>query len=573
MGCFAAQTLAISGPYRGGELSGRFVELIDTKTGSSRRSVREGPFTSATGYDGNVGWSQDFSGGSHRLDSPDALALARSEAWLARRGWCDAHDRAAYRAYGQRAIGSALADVVTATPAGGSPLTLAFDARSHLLSLVEQQLNETRRLTSYSDWRSIGDVALPFVWDVEFPEDQAHERYVVRSVRPRNAGHRDSFSQPGLPNDFKILGGRRKTEIPLDFDGDRPIVGMSIDGREPLPFELDTGGHFILSTETATRLGLQGIGHGNELGAGTTITAERYVRVPMVRIGAAQIDGLVASILPMSYSRTNRGHQAPLAGFLGLSLFERFAATFDPSKHRLTLRSLRSIPKERERDVAMRLPVTFDDDAPLTPCSIDRITGPCMIDTGNAGWTIVEYHWAARHGLLQRLRRGVPYAGDVRVSRALIGLGTIDLVHQLVEYYGDSIRGSEATTVEASILSEQVLDRFVMTVDYGRGEVSLAPIVGAHFAPFDRSGLYAQKAKEGAFLVRSIADRSPAARAGVRVGDRIFDVGGKPAADLSRTEFVEITRGRPGTVVRYSIVRAGLSHKIIVNVRLAELLP
>ena len=56
-----------------------------------------------------------------------------------------------------------------------------------------------------------------------------------------------------------------------------------------------------------------------------------------------------------------------------------------------------------------------------------------MLDTGNAGPTIIEDYWARKLGLTQALDKGVP-RGETKVSEATVGLGPIQLSGELVSY-------------------------------------------------------------------------------------------------------------------------------------------
>lgn len=146
-----------------------------------------------------------------------------------------------------------------------------------------------------------------------------------------------------------------------------------MNGKGPFPFVLDTGGHFILSAATASRLRLPVFGQdpGAPNGSG-------FVRVHELRIGDAVIRDNVAHMIPYPFARLERGPLPPKAGWLGLELLERFAAIIDPQRRTLTLRPFRG---RAVRYAGVRVPLTLDEDAPLAPCRIDRVAGECMIDT------------------------------------------------------------------------------------------------------------------------------------------------------------------------------------------------
>lgn len=169
------------GRHFGDDLTGPFDETV-APDGRYVQVVHKGPLRSASGYDGSTAWSQDFSGGSHRLDADDAHALAQTDAWLLSRGWCHSDATTAYTAYGEHDSRQGPVTVVSVTPRGGSSATLWIDVASGLLDRVEQQLNEERRITTYADWRTVLGRAVPFSWIVDYPEDQSEEHFELDRI-------------------------------------------------------------------------------------------------------------------------------------------------------------------------------------------------------------------------------------------------------------------------------------------------------------------------------------------------------------------------------------------------------
>jgi C-terminal processing protease CtpA/Prc len=127
----------------------------------------------------------------------------------------------------------------------------------------------------------------------------------------------------------------------------------------------------------------------------------------------------------------------------------------------------------------------------------------------------------------------------------------------------------EPYNVEAAILSEALLDQFVMTFDYARDAVWLEPLPDIPQA-FNRSGVLATKLPDGAFRVRRILAHSPAIGADVRLGDRIVAVDGKPASQFSGAEFARANDARAATIT-FRIERGAQHHRVSIGLR--NLLP
>jgi hypothetical protein len=371
-----------------------------------------------------------------------------------------------------------------------------------------------------------------------------------------------AFAPPSMA-DVTMPAGATAVTVPYVFDGIKPIVDVTIDGKGPFPFVIDTGGHFILTAQTAQRLGLTGRGTASSVNQ-HAVHRVGFAHVASFQIGGAVIHNMVAVINPYGFNKLERGPRPPKAGWIGLELFERFAVTFDPRNRMLTLRSL---AKPRPTAAGTKLRLLFDEDSPLTDCSLENEPGLCMLDTGNAGSTIVANRWAARNGLASRFARGLDVEGD-RISRARIAIGPFVRPAALVEY--SSGADAELFDVEAAVLSEALIDGFIATFDYARRGVWLAPAGPYVPAPFSRSGVFAAKRPDGPFTVRFILPGSPAANADIRTGDSIVRVDGVSSSQLSGWEFSRANSAQRATI-DYDLLR-GTEHRH-VTLTLRDLLP
>src|SRR2546430_1871052 len=91
------------------------------------------------------------------------------------------------------------------------------------------------------------------------------------------------------------------------------------------------------------------------------------------------------------------------------------------------------------------VPITFDDDMPSLEGRIDGVTGLIALDTGNSSTMVVQSVWARKHGLAERLKRGietVSYGGASRnwASRiATLEIGDTVLKRSIVRYAEDKV--------------------------------------------------------------------------------------------------------------------------------------
>jgi hypothetical protein len=556
----------IHGTHAGGGLDGSYETALDPKDGRSVTRWYSGDLSSADGYDGRLPWSTDYSQGTLVMNAPSARATAVSHAWIEAHGWCDVAAKVRYGDLGTVRLdaGRGTADVIAAVPRGGARVTLFVNRESHLLDQTSLALDEDHEVVSYADWRTVDDAVAPFEVRITYPEDEESETDFVDDFSPRRTFETSTFAAPKTVSGVTLPPGTDAVRVPYVMDGFKPIVNVRINGKGPFPFVVDAGGHFILTAQTARAVDLHPRGADHSMNQGNVYDAG-YATVHRLGIGDVEIDDQVAKIVPYGFAKVERGPRPPKAGWIGREFFERFSVTLDPRTRLMTLR-----PLDRPRPVAAgtRVPIVFDDDSPLAPCRITCRSGLCMLDTGNAGFTIVGDAWARRTGLAETLRRGIDDGGE-RVSRARIAIGPFERRAALVSYASPDMSYYEPYNVEAAILSEAVLDRFVMTFDYARDGVWLEPLPDIP-PPFTRSGVLATKLPDGAFRVRRILADSPATRAGLRVGDRIVAVNGKPARQFSGADFARANAAATATIT-FRIERGAQHPRVSVGLR--DLLP
>lgn len=525
-------------------LEGRFIRRVETGSGRLFDENDLGIAVTRNGFDGNLAWSQDMSGGVHDLNSDFARRLAVSMAWLDARHGCsparsdDMTPLTNPSRAGRRFV------AWKAAPHGGVPFELWYDRKTRRLDRAFFQMTESRLIRHFADWRDIGGGRLAaFEQRDEFPEDEDEIVRRISTTRVSQASRRGDFARPKAPHDLFWLNNQRSASVPFEDDHrTRIYVPVQLNGMGPFLFELDSGGHNILTTETAEAIGLAPAGSFSSTGAGNEIAQSGIARVARIQIGDALLTDQLVKVRKFSASSNDRSPNPPRAGILGLELFERLAVAIDPQAKTVTLSAFGSAVTPR----GAAIPLVFAEDAPLIAGTYRGAAGDFMLDTGNSGPTIIEDFWARARGLSTKLQKGFP-RGDAKVSIDAIGLGPLSVQHELVSYYGPADRGSEYSRAVAGVYGEPLLSRFRSTYDYALGSVWLEPLPNLEPLPFDRSGLSLVKAERGVFKVSAVADASPAHLAAIRVGDVITAVGGEPAQKLSRADAAALLREDAGT--------------------------
>jgi hypothetical protein len=507
----ATAVLVLEGTVTEGGLEGHFTRTVELGSGKSVEHRDYGVIQTGSGNDGHMAWSQDVSGFSHDLNSEFAKRLARDEAGL--------------------------------------------DAHPDSQDTAVLQYAENSLVRHYTDWREVAPrIKVAFRQVYEDVEDQSTTTFVVEKASVRRKSH--SFGKDPPPADVRLP--EKRSVVPYEDDHrTRIFIPVYLNGKGPFTFELDSGGHFILAPQTVAALGLAPQGTFSSTGAGTQVSHAGYVRVDTVRIGTAELIGQPAKVLPLSEVSNDRGPRPARGGILGLELFERLRVSIDRAARTVTLEAP---GKSRLPRPWVSVPITFDEDAPLVSGSFNGAAGPLMIDTGNAGSTIIEHYWAQQAGRVGVFDHAL--GKDIRVALGDITIGPYSLTHEVVSYYGAQPRGSEHTRSVAAVLGEPLLSRFDLTFDYAAGLLWLKPLSDRSAVPFNRSGLSLSKAAGGLFAVSNVIAGSPAADAGIKSGDLIEAVDGQPSRSLSRADVMAIFQQPAGTTVNLGVHAESLAIRL-----------
>ena len=548
-------------------LEGRWSRTTDLDSGRMRQSSNFNVFSTSEVWDGDTAWRQDMSGGVHPINSGFMRGVQVTDAWLAQLAYLQPGALGAQiEALGDRAADGQEFAVLRATPRKGQPVELWFDKSSHLLARTVQVMTIDVRTVRYADYRNVGGMLLPYRISIDYGSPDNVDEIQVERVA-RSSPTAEHFAPPRPRRDFDIAGG--KTVVPIEFDGD-VIVEARLNGQGPFAFILDTGGHDILTPAAASALGLKTVGAGQSGGSGAGTVSEQYARVERLDIGAMTMRDQPFTVIPLSFDTVERGARPPLAGILGLELFERFAMRLDYQARTLSFEPLAG---HRHRSGGTAVPIFFSDDEPLLVAKINGLAGDVGLDTGNSGSLIVQGQWADAHGLKEQMMRGFPSMGFGMGGASSAWSSRADfevagrLIPQIVARYIADTKGAFSSRTESGNVGNDVLQNFTLDFDYGRGEIVFEPVAGVTPRPFDRAGATVIKERADAFKVVAVAAGTPAAEAGLKVDDEIVAVDGNASTQLSGWDFRRAMRQSPQTKVQLSIVRAGQTVNAVLTLR------
>jgi len=356
--------------------------------------------------------------------------------------------------------------------------------------------------------------------------------------------------------------------FPFVFDG-RIKIPLRVNDSAPIDVALDTAFPqkllLIFHKETGEELGLKYIPAVD--GANTTrLTEGDRIALPGVDLGK----------LPTGVINQSRA-DAPLfsLGVVGGAVFVPYVVEIDFEKRLITLYDPKTFAPEAGWE---EVPLVIEQNMPILETSV-RLDGGAEVPVR----LIVETGW--KHQLALAVNEGKKIATPARALRFLTGTGLRG------DVFADNGRVSElkiGTHVLKSIVTgfvtpDQIpilgitktdgplglstLCRFNLVFDYSRGRMLIRP--NRYYAgpsELNMAGLAVGKKVSGETVVQFVMEGSEAAKKGLKKGDVVMTVDGKPAGSYG---FVELNRkfGRDGKTVKLKVARNGETREVRLKLK------
>ena len=560
----------LSGDYDLGGLKGTFRQTIDFKNGRDVLGYDAGPTRGQQGTTEDHEWWADEKGLTTIQDAPEGRADAITQSYEDRNGWFYPSPAVPNAYEGTKAEGDRTFDLVRVSPPGGRELTLWIDSSTHRLDRkIEQTASQQEDTTDFSDYREVQGVWFPFRQRQSSGDPSADVIMTVTHIRLKDHVNEDEFAPPHTEvRDAHLLQNATSTTVPFTLKDGLILVNVSIDGAEPLPFLLDSGGSNLLTTEAAKKIGAKMGGNLSVNGVGTTETTAHYAQIARYQVGQAELLDQQFLVIPLPSIITSRGAgQEPIAGLIGYEVFRRFCVTIDYHQRQLTL--ARFSPR-RQNGEALRL--FFDGRTPFVKGAVDGTEGYFGFDTGDDGAiTLFKGFFAAHDFPIELPGIGSEEGGVGGVTSTLLtrvdslSLGSLTLSRPLTELNSAST-GAFASKLNAGNIGSQVFQNFVMTLDYEHRTLYLrkSPDFG-YSMPYNRSGI--QLETDGSGTIKKVAMGSPAALAGLEAGDRIVTINHQviDGEDLSKVD--DQLKQPAGTRVELSVRHHGNSENVAITLK------
>lgn len=387
-------------------------------------------------------------------------------------------------------------------------------------------------------------------------------------------GQQKAGSNAPKSSQVQFENGERAV-IPFVFEDNSIVLQVRVNNSKPMKFFFDTGaGMSVLNVSKAADLNLKKAGTLNGNGVGGTIQGY-LAKGASLSVSGVTVGNQPMAILPLDFPCEAQD----VAGIIGYDFINSFVVEIDYEAKTITLSDPSTYKYEGRGDL---IPLTMTDNTPRVRAQISLPDGPSFeglfeIDTGSDGVLTINSPFVRKHELLQSLKkqfdsthRGL--GGEAKTVDVRMGdfrLGRYVIPRPLVALSQDS-EGSLASDTNAGPLGNEILRRFRIVIDYSRRRMMLEP--NSHLSdPIEAgmSGIDFDTEECRPFKVTKVLEDSPAAEAGIKAGDEIVAIDGRPFKEIPSWEMEKLL-SKNGA--EYSLTLSRQGKTLVVKIKLRRLL-
>jgi hypothetical protein len=564
-----------------------FTGLVETWSARPDRHYSRtelGPFRLAEGSDGTTSWRTDPTTGRVVKLADRDLVEANVSTWFELERWSDPDQGGGSVTVAGREKDSTGTYTVLAIAAPASeglkPRRLWFADATGLLVRTEAPHDQSWVSTTFSDWRRAAGRLRPFVSETgisSMPANRMRAEVDSIAVNVSVAGVAFSLPDSGGGNALRWLRTEGAAVLPFDYSARHVWLRASIDGGPDQDFLFDTGASVtVLDSAFAAAQGIATEGRMQAAGAGASGSAA-FAKLASLEVRAPDGDGVELSDVRVAVLSVNPMF-APffwreMAGIIGYDFISRFVVTIDYDRGVLVLRDPRTF---RYSGTEAPLTMVMNGVVPGLTATLDgKYEGVFRLDVGSSSTVDVHTPFARKHNLAKRLHdpRAVSGAGFGGQFTSELGrmksmsIGPYSWRDPMVSV-ADATEGAFASEEFAGNIGNRILERFRVTLDYDGRHVWLEPGARYHERDsFTRAGALLVR-EEGRVTARSVLQGSPAERAGLREGDEVTAVDGRPIAAWKLRELEDLfERGANGRKVALEVQRDGAPRSLVMTLK------
>ena len=471
--------LSEAGSFSDGGLTG-LASRYATSQGEVSADSQFGPFKTAVSVQHGIGGYTDLAGQRLPLSSLEVLC-ARIDAGLLLAAPTGPSPAIVLRR--PESFGGKSAAVVELNRGAAGLYDYLINAETGELLAVRTRRNGKVTVESYSDWRVVDGVRMPFHVHIS---GTAGLGALQNDTTDFNVATVELNGEPPvhalapLPNREVVSfagGGASSGWIPFQSIDHAIFLQMTLNGQ-PVRALLDSGAsQTAIDMKFARTHGIAAVGAFMTGGQGGTISTA-YAPGLAVKIGDLRLNGLVANLIDFDQPGTRMS--PPLIAILGAEVFAEAAVDIDYASHRLRFVRPSSASKP---DHSVTLPLGLFEGSYEFPVAVEgQPPIPVLLDTGNEGtFQIFPAYWQPHNMLKSRpfkLSGNGGVGGPVSYRVAMIkeielGRSHIPNVETVFEMPGNGVNN------ETGILGnfgDALLERFHVVVNFPRREISFGQL-------------------------------------------------------------------------------------------------
>jgi len=468
-------------------------------------------------------------------------------------------------------------------PEGGWTITWYIDAKTFLPLKSVRPGEDSEITTTYSDWRTVDGVRTPF-HAVVTETDKPDYKWDGKTVQYKSTLPKDTFASlvPG-PSDATLAPSA--PPIPFTMEANHIVFDVSVNGRPPIGFLLDTGAdQNVINSTRLEELGLKTYANTKATGGGNSAEYDYAAGATFTLPGVELRNQHVSAI---DQTGLEQALGVKLGGILGYDFISRFVMEIDYQKQRITLHDARTWKYSGTGVIVL---VIFDSGIPHAYGSIGVPTKPeipayFVVDFGASETATLTSPFVKSNDLTRLAQTNATVnrpAGlesqffaqnNVRGNLQRLTLGGLT-VNNVPVNMSVNTKGAYASTNFSGTVGGSVYSRYRCYLDYGNNRIILEPTPEAKKAFPEREtyglALLASGADLHTYTVAAVRAGSPAEADGFQKGDVISDEDGKNASEFTLRELRD-SLSHAGQHHALEVQRSGEQRTTNVDVRLVSI--